>query len=92
MRLGDTTTNGIREKARFVLGEMERRMATLGFTWHETTATQIYTVHDIHPFLADEIVRRGAARSGVIWHYNRPPVVDLEYEMDCRGVSVERIV
>ena len=58
----------------------------------DTTATQIYTVHDIHPFLADEIVRRGAARSGVTWHYNRPPVVDLEYEMDCRGVSVERIV
>ena len=60
--------------------------------WQETTATQIYTVHDIHPFLADEIVRRGAARSGVTWHYNRPPVVDLEYEMDCRGVSIERIV
>jgi hypothetical protein len=92
VRLGDTTDAGIREKARFVLGEMERRMATLGFTWHETTATQIYTVHDIHPFLADEIVRRGAARSGVIWHYNRPPVVDLEYEMDCRGVSLERVV
>jgi hypothetical protein len=91
VRLGDTTTAGIREKARFVLGEMERRMAALGFTWHDTTATQIYTVHDIHPFLVDEIIRRGAARSGVTWHYNRPPVVDLEYEMDCRGVSVERI-
>ena len=92
VRLGDTSTAGIREKARFVLGEMERRMAALGFTWQETTATQIYTVHDIHPFLVDEIVRRGAARSGVTWHYNRPPVVDLEYEMDCRGVSIERIV
>ena len=64
VRLGDTTAAGIREKARFVLGEMERRMAALGFTWRETTATQIYTVHDIHPFLADEIIRRGAARSG----------------------------
>ena len=90
-RLGDVTPAGIREKARFVLGEMERRMAALGFTWEETTATQVYTVHDIHPFLVDEIVRRGAARSGITWHYNRPPVVDLEYEMDCRGVSIERI-
>jgi len=91
VRLEDVTPAGIREKARFVLGEMERRMAALGFTWKETTATQIYTVHDIHPFLVDEIVRRGAARSGVTWHYNRPPVVGLEYEMDCRGVSIERI-
>ena len=34
----------------------------LGFGWADTTAAQIYTVHDFHPFLADEIVRRGAAR------------------------------
>lgn len=91
VRLGDTTPGGILEKARFVLGEMERRMAALGFDWKDTTATQLYTVHDIHPFLADEIVHRGAARAGVTWHYNRPPVVDLEYEMDCRGVSIERM-
>ena len=91
VRLGDVTAAGLREKARFVLGEMERRMAELGFGWNDTTAVQLYTVHDIHPFLADEIVRRGAARSGLTWHYNRPPVVDLEYEMDCRGVAFERI-
>jgi hypothetical protein len=91
VRLGDVSPAGILEKARFVLGEMERRMGALGFGWKDTTAAQLYTVHDIHPFLADEIVRRGAARSGLTWHYNRPPVVDLEYEMDCRGVSVERI-
>jgi hypothetical protein len=91
VKLGDITSAGLREKARFVLGEMERRMAELGFGWNDTTATQVYTVHDIHPFFADEIVRRGAARSGLTWHYNRPPVVDLEYEMDCRGVANERI-
>jgi hypothetical protein len=44
-----------------------------------TTATQVYTVHDIHPFRADEIVRRGAERSGLTWHFNQPPVVQLEY-------------
>jgi hypothetical protein len=91
VRLGDVTAAGLREKARFVLGEMERRMAELGFGWKDTTATQLYTVHDIHPFFAEQIVRRGAARAGLTWHYNRPPVVDLEYEMDCRGVAAERI-
>jgi hypothetical protein len=39
--------------------------------------------------LADEIVRRGAAQHGLTWHFARPPVVDLEYEMDCRSVPVE---
>jgi len=92
VRLGDTAPAGLREKARFVLGEMERRMAELGFGWSNVSATQVYSVHDIHPFLEDEIVRRGAARMGLAWHYCRPPVVDLEYEMDCRGLAVERVV
>lgn len=91
IRLGDVTPGGLREKARFVLGEMERRLAALGFGWKDTTGTQLYTIHDIYPLLADEIVRRGAAQSGLTWHYNRPPVVDLEYEMDCRGIAIERV-
>ncbi len=92
IRRGDTSPEGLREKARYVLGEMERRMAALGATWTDTTAAQVYTVHDLHPFLADEIVRRGAALGGLTWHYNRPPVVELEYEMDCRGVGTEHVL
>jgi hypothetical protein len=67
-------------------------MSALGFSWADTTATQVYTVHDLHPFLADEIVRRGAARSGLTWHFSRPPVIGLEYEMDCRGIMQEQTV
>ena len=89
VRHGETTADALREKARFVLGEMERRMALLGFSWSDTTASQVYTVHDLHPFLGKEIVRRGAAAHGLTWHFCRPPVRGLEYEMDCRGVSVE---
>jgi hypothetical protein len=92
VRHGETTPGAMREKAHYVLGEMERRLAALGFGWADTTATQVYTVHELHPFLADEIVRRGAARSGLTWHFARPPVRGLEYEMDCRGVGRERVV
>jgi hypothetical protein len=92
IRFGETSPDAMREKARYVLGEMERRLAALGFRWADTTATQVYTVHDVHPFLADEIVRRGAAASGLTWHFARPPVHDLEYEMDCRAVATERVV
>lgn len=92
VRLGDVSPDGLREKARFVLAEMERRLSALGASWKDTTAVQVYTVHDLHPFLADEIVRRGAGRSGLTWYFNRPPVVDLEYEMDCRGIAFETVV
>jgi hypothetical protein len=89
VRWGETTPEAMREKAVFVVAEMERRLELVGASWADTTATQVYTVHDIHPFLADALVRRGAARSGIDWHFCRPPVEGLEYEMDCRAVSVE---
>ena len=91
VRHGETSADAIREKARYVLGEMERRLGLLGFGWSDTTAVQIYTVHDIHPFLADEIVQRGAAQSGLTWHYARPPLRGLEYEMDCAGLRLDAV-
>ena len=90
--LGDLSPAGLRAKARWVLGEMERRMGGLGAGWADTTAVQAYTVHDIHPFLAEELVACGAARHGLTWQFCRPPVVDLEYEMDCRCVWRERVL
>src|SRR5262249_56632244 len=61
VRRGDVSPEGLREKARFVLGAMERRLGAFGARWSDTTATHGYTVHDLYPFLADEIIRRGAA-------------------------------
>lgn len=92
IRPGETSAAALRDKARFVLGELERRLAALGAGWAETTAAQLYTVHDVHPVLTGEIAARGAARAGVTWHYARPPVEGLEFEMDTRGVAVERLL
>ena len=92
IRLGDTSANALRQKAQHVLDTMENRMSLLGAAWADSTATHVYTVHDLHPFLADEIVSRGAAASGLTWVYARPPVVGLDYEMDVRGVFVERVL
>ena len=90
VRRGETSPDAIAQKACSVLGEMERRLGLLGHSWADATATQIYTIHNIYPFLGEEIVHRGAARNGVTWHLARPPVIELEYEMDCRSVPVER--
>ena len=92
VRLGDTSPEAMLEKAKFVLDEMERRMSAFSGDWRQTTAVQLYTVRDVFPFLESELGRRGALRPGLTWHFNRPPVVDLEYEMDCRRVHIERVV
>ena len=92
VRPGDTSVEGMREKARFVLAEMERRMGILGVDWVHATTTQVYTVFDIHPFLAEDIVRRGAVPAGLLWHFARPPVVGLDFEMDLRGVDHEFVL
>lgn len=92
VRLGDISPAAMVEKAKFVLGEMERRMSAFSGDWSQVTATQLYTVHDIYPFLESELGKRGIFRQGLTWHLNRPPVQDLEYEMDCRRVFAERIV
>jgi hypothetical protein len=92
VRLGDTSADAMREKARFVLAELERRMAAVGFAWSDATATQVYTVHPLQPIVTDEIGPRGAARAGLTWHYARPPVIDFDFEMDTRRVSREIVI
>ena len=92
IRLGETSDDAMREKATYVIGAMETRMSALGVGWAQSTVTHAYTVHDLHPFLADQLVSRGAAAAGLTWVYARPPVVGLEYEMDVRGVHTEHVL
>jgi len=94
VRRGENTPDALAAKARFVLGLMEARMRELGGDWRDVTATDVYTVHDIRPLLATEILPRlGAARQhGINWHYARPPIVSIEYEMDLRGCRREIVI
>ncbi|WP_029587138.1 hypothetical protein [Bradyrhizobium sp. URHD0069] len=92
VRYRDLSPDGLKEKVRFTVESMERRLGVFGFGWKHTTGAQAYSVHDFHPVIVDELVRRGAARSGLTWHFARPPVIDLEYEMDCRRVMRETVI
>ena len=89
---GDVSSTGLLAKARFVLGKMQDRLAGLGASWREASAVQVYTVHDIHRLLAGEILPRAGNGAGLTWHYCRPPIEELEFEMDLRGVAVERLL
>lgn len=89
--LSDLSKDGLRKKITYVIGEMFRRMQLLGFDWRDVTATQIYTVHDFHSLLVEQFKDTKALEHGLSWHFNRPPVIDLEYEMDCRAVFHELV-
>jgi len=92
VRLGDRSPEAMREKAAVVLDEMERRMGVLGFGWGDVTGIHAYTVFDIHPLLKAEFAARGALSGGVGWHFARPPLIDLDVELDVRGVAHERML
>ena len=92
IRLGDTSPEGLREKVLYVIGEMERRMQLLGFGWRDAVTAQVYTVQNVGHLVGELLAARGAAGGGVVWYYARPPVVDLEYEMDVRGAAREIVL
>lgn len=89
VRYRETSLDALREKVRHVVGEMEARLTALGFSWHDALSTQAYTVQDIGPLVGPELAARGVAPGGLSWHFARPPVVDLEFEMDVRGAARE---
>jgi len=92
VRLNDTSPEGLREKVNFVIGEMERRMRLLGFTWKDALTVQAYTVQNIGHLVGEELAGRGAMAGGLVWHYARPPLLGLEYEMDVRGATRELLI
>ena len=91
VRRGESSREALVEKTRFVMGLMDARLRGLGVDWPGVTATAVYTVHDICPLLAKEILgKMGPAKQhGITWHFSRPPIVSIEYEMDLRGCRRE---
>lgn len=90
----DVSPTGLRQKAEYVLEALTARLQELQVSWADATTVEIYTVHDLHPLLETTILPalQGASRHGIHWHYARPPVVEVEYEMDVRGVHQELVV
>jgi hypothetical protein len=92
VRLNDTSPEGLREKAAFVFAEMERRLTLLEFSWADAVSTQVYTVQNIGHLVGELMASRGACEGGLAWHYAKPPVIGLEYEMDVRGAAREIVL
>jgi hypothetical protein len=91
VRAGDASADALRAKIRFVMGLMTSRLKGLGVGWDQVTTSSVYTVHGICGEIEKEIVRPMGAGGlhGFTWHYSRPPIESIEYEMDLRGVRRE---
>jgi hypothetical protein len=87
----DTTAGAMAEKAAFVAGVMAQRMSDLGGSWQEVTTVDVYTAHTLDETLTGAILNGlgDARRHGFRWYPSRPPVVDIEFEMDMRAVKRE---
>lgn len=94
VRRGDLSPEGLRAKADHVLGLMEQRLQGLQAGWTAVTVVEVYTVHNIFPFLQDLLLRRmgPSQMHGVRWHFSRPPIQEIEFEMDLRGCRRELVI
>ena len=94
LRHGDTSAAAILEKARYVCEVMADRLDGLGVDSKEITEVNVYTIHTIHPLMETLLLDRlpAAKHRGVCWHFTRPPIVDIEFEMDVRGVLARMMV
>ena len=93
IRVGDTSSEAMIEKASFVMNLMANRLHGLGADWSGVTDMDIYTIHPLERILPDVILKRigSAGALGVRWFFSRPPIVGIEFEMDLRGVRTKVI-
>jgi hypothetical protein len=91
VRPGDTSHEGLVEKANAVMTVMGERLNGLGLDWAAVTTVDIYTTHSLDHFLEPVLLPKlgPVALHGVHWYYSRPPIAGLEYEMDLRHVGAD---
>ena len=88
LRLGETSEDAMLEKAACVVEIMGLRLDRLGAKGEHLTSIDVYTAHPLQRILDETLIAGlpAAAGLGVRWFYSRPPVIDIEFEMDMRGV------
>jgi len=94
VRRGDVSPEGLHAKASHVLGLMDQRLRGLGVEWRHVTVVEVYTVHSFSGLMRDLLLPRigGAGIHGIRWHFARPPIEEIEFEMDVRGCARELVL
>ena len=94
VRTGETGPGAMLEKAARVVEIMQQRLEKLSADPALLSAIDVYTVHPLRDSL-EHVVFKGipvAKQRGIHWEVSRPPVENIEFEMDMRGVRQELVV
>ncbi|MGH7913086.1 MAG: 2-amino-5-chloromuconate deaminase CnbZ [Candidatus Binataceae bacterium] len=91
---GDVSTEGLRRKNACVLEALGGLLREMNLGWSEASAVNLYTVHDMHPLFATDLLPAlgAGAYRGIRWHYARPPVIGLELEIDGYAARQELVL
>ena len=94
VRVGETSPDAMREKAIYCMNAVADELKGLGVSWDDCTGVNLYTVHSMDSYLVEDILKPigATAIQGVHWYYTRPPIEEIEFEVDARGVSQEIIL
>lgn len=86
VRAGETSDDAMREKALYVMSELQERLDAMQLKWDDCTAFNVYTVYNIFPFLREVLLEKiGRAQwQGARWYFTRAPIAGLELEVDAR--------
>ncbi len=91
VRREETHAEAMQEKAAYVMKVMEERLLGLGGRWDLVNRVDIYTVHSLSGLVETSVLPKlgDAQHHGLHWYQARPPILDIEYEMDMRSVAQE---
>jgi hypothetical protein len=91
---GDVSLEGLQRKTACILEALGGLLREMKLGWTEASAVNLYTVHDMHPLFATDLLPAlgAAANRGIRWHYARPPVLALELEIDGYAARQELVL
>jgi hypothetical protein len=91
---GNVSREGMKLKLRYVIDVISDRLSKLGVSWADATHTDLCVVRDIGDLMETVVVPglKGAAARGVRVHFAQPPIIDLEVELETRGVHSELVL
>jgi hypothetical protein len=88
----DLSPEGLAAKVSFVMQTMQARCAGLKADWGRLTAAQVYTTQNFHALVETHLGAAGLTKNGLSWHFCKPPIIGLEFEMDVRSVFRELVL
>jgi hypothetical protein len=91
---GDVSPEGMRTKVAHVIRVVTQRVDTLGVAVADASHVEFYSAHPVDGLVTGLLAPAmgDGTHRGLRWHYGRPPVVDLEVELEVRNVLREIVL